>query len=88
MKPELIDAREGRERADQTDVRTFRVFFDRADAAVVVSGGCRELRSPARSRDSLPGPRAERRRLWVSSASEFVWSINCESWLIEIKRTL
>ncbi len=29
---------------------------------------------------SPPGPRAETRRLWVTSESGFVWSMNWESW--------
>src|SRR3954464_10202194 len=37
---------------------------------------------PARSRDRPPGPRADRRRLWVRPASGLVWSMNCESWLV------
>ena len=41
----------------------------------------------ARSRERPPGPRAERRRLWVSSARGFVWSMN---WLkgLEPKNSL
>src|ERR1019366_10629163 len=44
--------------------------------------GCTSRTSnPARSRDRPPGPRAERRRLWVISESGLVWSMNWESWL-------
>ncbi len=74
---ELVDARVGRQRRDEADVRTFR-RLDRADAAVV--RGCTSRTSkPARSRVRPPGPRAERRRLCVTSDSGLVWSMNCES---------
>ena len=36
--------------------------------------------NPARSRLSPPGPRALRRRLWVTSARLLIWSMNWESW--------
>ncbi len=34
----------------------------------------------ARSRVRPPAPRADRRRRCVSPDSEFVWSMNCDSW--------
>ena len=34
---------------------------------------------PARSRLRPPGPRAERRRLWVISARALIWSMNWDS---------
>ena len=70
----LVDPAVGRERADEADVRAFR-RLDRADPAVV-AGWTSRTSKPARSRDRPPGPRAERRRLWVSSASGLVWSMN------------
>ena len=52
----LVDAREGRQRVDQTDVRTFR-RLDRADAAVVR----RMRRAPRSPRVRASGRRSERR---------------------------
>ena len=37
---------------------------------------------PARSRERPPGPRADRRRLWVRPDSGLTWSMNCDSWLV------
>ncbi len=50
----LVDAREGRQRVDQTDVRAFR-RFDRAHAAVVRSGERRGLRSRRARGSDRPG---------------------------------
>ena len=54
--------------------------FDRADAAVVRRMNVAHFEARALA-ERPPGPRAERRRLCVSSASGLVWSMNCESWL-------
>ena len=75
---ELVDPRVGRERRDQADVRAFR-RLDRADPAVVRRVHVAHLESGALPRSDRAGPRAESRRLWVSSASGLVWSMNCES---------
>ena len=64
-----VDAAEGCQGADQTDVRAFR-RLDRAHTAVVGRCGRRAPRWPARSRDRPPGPSAERRRLCVTPDGE------------------
>src|SRR5690606_11625715 len=44
--------------------------------------GCTSRTSkPARSRVKPPGPKAEIRRLWVTSDNGLFWSINCDNWL-------
>ena len=56
--------------ADQADVRAFR-RFDRADASVVRRMNVSNLEARAITTQTTR-PSAERRRLWVSSASGFV----------------
>jgi hypothetical protein len=52
--------------------------LDRADAAVVRGVDVAHLEARALA-VRPPGPRADRRRLCVTSLSGFVWSMNCES---------
>jgi len=77
----VVDLSVNAKRRNQTDIRTFR-SFDGTQATVVSIVLRHETSKPARSRDRPPGPRADRRRLCVISASGLVWSMNCESWLV------
>ena len=65
----FVDAGVGRQRADQTDVRAFR-RLNRADARVVRVVNVSNLEGRAVAVQAA-GPSADRRRLWVSSASGF-----------------
>jgi hypothetical protein len=73
----LVDAREGRQRVDQTDVRAFR-RLDRADAAVVGRVHVADFEAGALAGQTA---RAKRREtaLVGDSDSGLVWSMNCES---------
>ena len=66
----LVDAREGRERIDQPDVRAFR-RFDRADAAIMRRVHVAHLEAGALARETARAKR-RKRRLWVISESGFV----------------
>ncbi len=74
----FVHARVGRERVDQTDIRTFR-RLDRADTAVMGRMHVAHFEAGALRGSDRLGPSAERRRLCVISDSGLVWSMNCES---------
>jgi hypothetical protein len=74
----LVDPGVGAHRGDEPDVRTFR-RLDGAEASVVRVVHVADFEAGAFAGQSARSER-ERRRLWVSSASGLVWSMNCESW--------
>ena len=70
----LVDLGEGGQIRDQADVGTFG-RLDRAQAAIVGIVNVADLHARAVTGQTA-GPRADRRRLWVSSARGLFWSMN------------
>ena len=73
----FVDVGLDRQRGDQADVGAFR-RFDRTDSAVVRDMHVAHFEA-RRLRFKPPGPRADRRRSWVSCDSGLVWSTTCDS---------